>query len=536
LEIEKIEFYSHAKKGFLQDGKGVQKAYREVFWKGGGREKFINSNGRGSYMRIALAAFQNESSWGMRSIAEFLRSKGLNVTLYFLEKYNTLANEAPDTTIDAFVEDFAPASNDIVGIGFTTPYLRSARRLAEKVSKEGGIIVVGGVHPTIAPEDCIPFADYIIRGMGEEAMLALTSLLSQNKAPQKGIFSQGKSEFWFTEDVTKFPHPRYGGFQDTIITNGKIKRTVKVPRRVGPLVRYQTFTSFGCPYSCAYCINPVLQKLSGRYGRKFIRRRRISEVISELRHVRERVDIISLEDEDFLTDPGWLAKFLEQYKKEINLPFSCLATPATFKGIKNLDECAQMLKDANCMLVMTGVQSASPRTSRLFNRFFDRNILLNAGEAFARKGIMVTYDIILENPFEDDADVAETVDTVLSLPRPFGVKVFYLTFFPKYPITEEAKRRGFKLSMEGDSKRNRQKISIENFVIQLAQYPFVPRGLLRFLYKKRSKSWARAAIRSLGRLIVPIPTSPIIWSVMVRMAISKPWLVYNYLRKRLSKV
>ncbi|MBN1157005.1 B12-binding domain-containing radical SAM protein [Candidatus Woesearchaeota archaeon] len=479
-------------------------------------------------MRIALVAFENEIAWGIRHIAEFLRSKGHKVSLYFLERYANVKRKMPSATIASFVNDFHPQKGDVVGISFMTPYLEDTRKLAKAVKKSGAFVVVGGIHPTIMPEECATFADFIIRGAGEESLLSLVEQLMKGKTPPKGVFPRDNA-FWFTEDVTKFPYPRYGIIEDTVIVKGKIKKTSEVPRKVGPVVRYQTFTSFGCPYSCAYCVNPLLQRFSGKFGRKFVRRRKSSVVLAELRHVRDRIDTVMFEDEDFLTDYSWLVAFLKSYKKKINLPFSCLATPITLKGM-DLDRVAEVLQKAKCVSISIGIQSASPRTSKLFHRYFNKENLISLARAFSKKGIMVTYDVITENPFEDEQDVSETVDTVLSLPHPFTVNMFYLTFFPRYVLTEEAHRRGISITMGGDTRVHKKKISMGEWIIQLAQIPFIPKKVLRYLYRKRSERWSRIMVSVFGRVLAS--TSPLKWLMMFRIFLKHPGFVFRPVARR----
>lgn len=340
-----------------------------------------------------------------------------------------------------------------------------------------------------------------------------------------------KDKYWFTEDVTKFPYPRYGAVEDTVIVNGKLERTTEVPQKVGPIIRYQTYTSFGCPYNCTYCINPLLQDLSGKHGKSFIRRRDISSVMDELCDVRDRIDTISFEDEDFLTNQDWLKTFLTEYKKKVRLPFGCLATPATFIG-KNVEELAKELKDAKCVSLTIGIQSASPKTSKLFRRYFDKELLLKVAHAFAKERIIITYDVIMENPLEDDDDVSETVNTILELPHPFAINPFYMTFFPKYQITEEAEKRGIKQSSQGDTRGNMEHVSLENSIIQLAQLPFMPRKGLNLLYRNKSKKWAQATIKLLGKALRV--AKPIRWVLMFRLAMANPQIVIRPLKRRLK--
>ena len=171
--------------------------------------------------RIALVAFENEIAWGLRNIAEYLRSNGFNVSLYFLERYANIPFGVPVESMDKFVDDFSPTSSDVVGISFMTPYRDYAKQLAKKVQALGALVVVGGTQPTILPDNCKPYADYIIRGAGEDAMLNLLESMREGNLPGKGVFRKD-DDFWFNEDVNKDPHPRYGDIEDNIIMGGHL--------------------------------------------------------------------------------------------------------------------------------------------------------------------------------------------------------------------------------------------------------------------------------------------------------------------------
>lgn len=478
--------------------------------------------------RIALVTFENEIAWGLRNIAQFLRSNGFDVSLYFLERYANVPYGVPIETINTFVEEFAPTDYDVVGISFMTPYLEYARHLAHLVRAKGALVVVGGIHPTILPHDCKPFADYIIRGAGEIAMLKLLQSLSMADPPPRGVFLRD-DQYWFNEDVTIFPHPRYGDVLDNVIVRGRLEKTDQVPRRIGPITRYQTFTSFGCPYRCTYCVNPILHDISHRRGKNFLRQRNIEDVTAELRHVKARIDTVAFEDEDFLVDTERAIAFLQIYKREIGLPFSCLVTPTTLKP-ETLERVIHQLKDAGCVSVTIGLQSASPRTAKLFQRPFVFEWLQRVAQAFAKSGILTTYDVILENPFEDATDVAKTVDAVLSLPHPFEVNIFYLTFFPGFVLTKQAKQHGIDIDSSGNTRLSRhRKRSMEEWVIRLAQVSCVPRSLLRFLYAYRSYVWSRWVTTILGVLALPLWNSR--WISLLRMGLMHPWLVLVPLKK-----
>jgi len=123
--------------------------------------------------------------------------------------------------MDGIVDDFSPTSSDVVGISFMTPYRDYAKQLAKKVQALGALVVVVGTHPIILPDNCKPFADDIIRRAGEGAMLNLLESVRKGNLPEKGVFRED-DDFWFNEDVDKFPHPRYGDIEDNIIMDGHL--------------------------------------------------------------------------------------------------------------------------------------------------------------------------------------------------------------------------------------------------------------------------------------------------------------------------
>jgi anaerobic magnesium-protoporphyrin IX monomethyl ester cyclase len=487
--------------------------------------------------RLALVAFENEISWGLRRMAQFLRSRGFDVRLYFLGRYANLPRGVPEATRAAFLEDFSPQGGDIVGISFMTPYLEVARNLSLRVKSRGGVVVVGGTHPTIVPGDCLPFADYVVRGEGEEALSLLLQELQAGSSPPRGVFRK-ENDFWFNENPDQFPYPRYGEIPDTIIVQGQVQRTGEVPRQVGPLVRYQTFTSFGCPYVCTYCVNPLLQQLSGRKGKKFLRRRNMDDVLSELLEVREKIDTVGFEDEDFLVDTERALSFLDRYRKEIGLPFTCLVTPATL-DLQQIDFLARELRKARCVAITIGLQSGSSRTAALFRRPFNLDRIRKIARALTKEKIMITYDLIIGNPFEDESDKEQTVKALLSLPHPFEVNVFFLSFFPGYLLTQKALEQGIPVDRSLDTRTvPREESHPEEVIIRLAQWPFFPRAALAHLYERRKGS-GRWLIPLFGSILLPLVDNR--WTSILRIGLVQPkilltsagrWVAHFFRRKR----
>ena len=88
-------------------------------------------------------------------------------------------------------------------------------------------------------------------------------------------------------------------------------------------------TSRGCPYSCPYCLTPVMQKLykgKGKYHREKSAKRIIAEVEKFIAD--KNIDYVRFVDETFILNRNRLREFCELYK-DINLPFSFSTRPET---------------------------------------------------------------------------------------------------------------------------------------------------------------------------------------------------------------
>ena len=64
------------------------------------------------------------------------------------------------------------ADSDVVGLSLMTNYVRSAREISANIRHKypEKLIVWGGVHPTIRPEECLDHADIAVVGDGTNAL------------------------------------------------------------------------------------------------------------------------------------------------------------------------------------------------------------------------------------------------------------------------------------------------------------------------------------------------------------------------------
>ncbi len=249
---------------------------------------------------------------------------------------------------------------------------------------------------------------------------------------------------------------------------------------------YMTLTSFGCPYSCSYCINNKLKEL---YGPK-VRFRKVDEVINELTSVKNKMKFIrhiSFDDDAFiLRDLEGLKEFAKKYKENVNLPFFV-------SGVNPMlisEEKMVVLLSAGMDRVRMGIQSGSVKAKAIYHRYIPNDRIINATKIinkYKNRLLLTAYDLILDNPFESKEDVIETIKLLSELPAPFTLNLFSLTFYPGTDIYREAKAMGFiKDDVKEVYKKHYHTISVNylNFIILLYTIHKIPNWMLNLLLKK----------------------------------------------------
>ena len=298
-------------------------------------------------------------------------------------------------------------------------------QLTDYLHKRHAIPVIwGGIHPTVRPEECIEYADGACIGEGEDAMLEVMERMSDGKdlSGIQNLWVPGGERPELRPLITDLDSLPFSDLdfndQFVLLPDGETIKPLTDEWFVSYAsnrmlwdddeMLYQILTSRGCPYGCTFCVNWYTRKLYK--GQKVYRRRSFPNVFVELEQAAERFPIghfVFSDDSFFASSEDELEGFAEEYKKRINIPFRCLATPNAITERK-----VKALESAGLCYVEIGIQSCVPETLAMFRRKWGGvEHVKNAAQILSKypDTIEVLYDVIIDNPWEP---VEHTVQTL----------------------------------------------------------------------------------------------------------------------------
>jgi radical SAM superfamily enzyme YgiQ (UPF0313 family) len=299
-------------------------------------------------------------------------------------------------------------SFDLVGITAMTHQSARAYQIADRFRQRGIPVVLGGIHPTVLPDEALQHADAVVIGEAEPVWAQLLSDLQAGRmAPLYRCIPQG--------DRLEIPWSR----RDFLAgRNYLTTQTLQASR--------------GCPYDCPFCtVTPY-------FGRTF-RYRDPDDILAELRSFDRKLTVLL--DDNILGDPERAKPILRgmaglglRWGGQANLRFA------------EDPEMVSLLAKSGCIGIFVGIESVAgpqanhPKTGSntsqadLIKRVRDTGIVLEASMIFG---------------FDDhDESVFETTVRYLEECAPSIPTFHILTPYPGTALFEQFDREGRMLHKE----------------------------------------------------------------------------------------
>ena len=335
--------------------------------------------------------------------------------------------------------DFICFSSDTFSFPDTLYWARFCKEICPSVPN-----IIGGVHPTIMPEDAIsvPVADYFCIGEGEDAFVELLNKYQDDpEAPVAGIWHRNKqNKIIRTEkrpvidplDSQPFVDWDYWDMGRYLRYSGIFRGGIRV------------LASRGCPSDCAFCSAPAIRRaLPGKY----FRTRSCEQVAREMIYQYEKYSAaggryIHFEDSCFGADRMWFRSFAKILKEQdINIPWTCKQHPGMID-----EEWAEIAAGTGCINVAIGIESAD---EGIRNNVLKKKVSTDDFNASIKKlrssGVLYALYFILCTPGEKFRVLLKNLKMIWKL-RP--VKYYTSYFFP-LPMTELADKIGSDMKISG---------------------------------------------------------------------------------------
>lgn len=366
----------------------------------------------------------------------FLGYESVHLGLMYLSAYlkkNGHATRLIDFTFErslrlqlSIAREFEP---NLVAFTANSGMIGPASRFANLIKQETAVpIIVGGVHPTVAPDMIkrFPQFDMLCLSEGEQALLELVGRMEAGK-PVENI-----SNIWLRKgDVVLenavrplIQHLDALPFPDLDLFD--IDRYLEV--RGGNL---DLISGRGCPFRCPYCVNHTLQKLHGQYGKSFARKNSVHYVLQMVRHIKDKFPVksINFQDDLFTLNKPWIIEFCTRFQENFpDLRFNCNVRPGTADN-----EVFQYLKKAGCASVSIGIEAGDENIrDKILGRKMSDEMIVDTFQAARSAGLRTASFNMLGLPLETPEQMEKTVAINQKVqPDALGV-----TIFTPYPGTE----------------------------------------------------------------------------------------------------
>lgn len=347
------------------------------------------------------------------------------------ENYKTIL-ENPDhplwQEIKSRVEDFKP---DLVGITALTGTYKSAEIIARLVKNiDSGIqLVIGGVHPTILPDEVSKnkMFDFIVRGEGENTFLEI----ARGEKKENILGLTFRDEF---DRVVHNPERPYIKDLDTIPFPGR-DMYINEPESMD---YGYIMTGRGCPFQCTYCASKKIWNRQARF-------RSEQNVIGELKYVISTFGTRSFYfiDDTFTLDRKRAKRICRMIIDEgMTIEWICDTRVDTLD-----EELLGLMKMSGCTRIKIGVESGSDRILKEIKKGITKDKIRHAVSLIRKAGLDFTIYLMIGFPTETDKEVHETIDFA----RELNPKYYSLSILAPYPGTEiydDVMRTGITLPKE----------------------------------------------------------------------------------------
>lgn len=352
---------------------------------------------------------------------EMRREKGMAIpqlSLYILEgltpkehSVQIIEEEADELDLDQ--------DCDLVGISCMTSNAPRAYKISAEFRKRGKTVVMGGIHPTILPDEALEHASCVVIGEAEGVWEKLLEDHSNDRLQKTYQVSE--------PDLTRYIPKNFHKNERKRIFNA-----------------YPVLTTKGCPYDCDFC------SVAKLYGNK-VRHYPVENVVRDIRESGGKAFIFL--DDNVVGHPNY-AKELFRALIPLKIKWAGMASVKLAKD----DELLRLCAESGCKALLIGVESIEEEQMATLNKSFKRVEELEwAIQKIMKAGIIFHASMIYGFDYETRETVLKTVK-FLQKQQVSTASFCVLTPFPGTRTYEQMKRDNRLISQDWKFYNNRTTI------------------------------------------------------------------------------
>lgn len=367
---------------------------------------------------------------------------------YETEIYDPNYENLSEKDIRTKIREFSP---DVVGItSFSTEYIKEVQFHAALIKDElhTVLVILGGVYPTVLPEQAIadPNIDYCVLGEGEERFPKLLAAIKQNTGLSEinGVAYKLHGQYViqpvtdFITELDEVPFPDYYPLNSNKYGNSITKYShTLIPRQAPAAV---TISSRGCPYQCVFCAGHTVS------GRK-VRMRSAQNILKEIDHLykHEGIREIIFLDDHFLYSKKRAVEIMEGLiARSYDLTWKCVNV-----AIFSLsEELLQMMKESGCYQLTVSIESGD---QFVLNKIIRKPVNLEKAIDMVEHALKMGFEVISNFVFGFPGETWEQIRRTIKFAEDLNITMvnFHIaTPLPKTRLMATCIEQGLVNSMD----------------------------------------------------------------------------------------
>lgn len=378
-----------------------------------------------SQNKVVNAVITNVLPTSIGSIVGYLNHSGITDIEIVDEQLHRLDDKELEEIVRSLREP------RIIGFSVLTISSKRAYDLAAKIKNidPHSRVVMGGIHPTVLPDEALNTGnvDIVVRGEGEETFKEIaTHILSGTdfknalgisyKAANNVVNNPDRPFITNLDLIPRFPYHLFEKSMNDYTYFAAV------------------FTSRGCPYNCSFCSS---RNVSGRRYRYFSIGRVISEIDLLVNKYNQK-DIWLVDDNPAVDKK----RFIQIADEIVRNGFNKKAEfHSSMRGDNVTDELLEKAKQANFKLIGFGLETTSEVLMKNIRKGETAACILDAINNTHEKGLNAGATLIFGLPGETRKDRRDAIRIINSLPLS-TVRFNTLIPYPGTPAFDELNKAG----------------------------------------------------------------------------------------------